>query len=161
MFNKNNQTQQSTYRAIHYLVKQKRQKPCLPYEVSDQGGGDKKGNTGSFWGLGNIQFLNRGGVYLGVFTCEILYDIYACVHAKLLQSQPTLCDPHGLQPTRLLCSWDFPGKNTRVDCHALLQGIFSNQKQNQCLLCLLHWAGSFFTTSVTWQANIIFIMVYF
>ena len=24
---------------------------------------------------------------------------------------------HGLQPTRLLCPWDFPGKSTRVGCH--------------------------------------------
>ena len=31
--------------------------------------------------------------------------------------------PHGLQPARLLCSWDFPGKNTGVGCHVLLQGI--------------------------------------
>ena len=29
-----------------------------------------------------------------------------------------------LQPARLLCPWDSPGKNTRVGCHALLQGIF-------------------------------------
>ena len=29
--------------------------------------------------------------------------------------------PHGLQPTRLLCPWDFPGKNTGVGCHFLLQ----------------------------------------
>ena len=34
--------------------------------------------------------------------------------------------PHGLQPTRLLCSWDFPGKDTGVDCHFLLQGVFPN-----------------------------------
>ena len=27
--------------------------------------------------------------------------------------------PHGLQPTRLLCSWDFPGKSTGVGCHCL------------------------------------------
>ena len=27
---------------------------------------------------------------------------------------PTLLRPHGLQSARLLCSWDFPGKNTRV-----------------------------------------------
>ena len=27
-------------------------------------------------------------------------------------------------PTRLLCPWDFPGRNTRVVCHFLLQGIF-------------------------------------
>ena len=32
--------------------------------------------------------------------------------------------PYGLQPTRLLCPWDFPGKNTGVDCHCLLHGIF-------------------------------------
>ena len=24
---------------------------------------------------------------------------------------------HGLQPTRLLCPWDFPGKSTGVGCH--------------------------------------------
>ena len=29
--------------------------------------------------------------------------------------------PHRQQPTRLLCSWDFPGKNTGVGCHFLLQ----------------------------------------
>ena len=32
--------------------------------------------------------------------------------------------PHGLQPARLLCPWDSPGKNTGVGGHALLQGIF-------------------------------------
>ena len=29
--------------------------------------------------------------------------------------------PHGLQPCRLLCPWDFPGKSTGVGCHCLLQ----------------------------------------
>ena len=28
--------------------------------------------------------------------------------------------PHGLQPTRLLCPRDFPGKSTGVGCHCLL-----------------------------------------
>ena len=28
--------------------------------------------------------------------------------------------PHGLQPTRLLHPWDFPGKSTGVQCHCLL-----------------------------------------
>ena len=28
--------------------------------------------------------------------------------------------PHGLQPTRLFCPWDFPGKNTGVGCQCLL-----------------------------------------
>ena len=28
--------------------------------------------------------------------------------------------PRGLQPTRLLCPWDFPGNSTGVGCHCLL-----------------------------------------
>ena len=31
--------------------------------------------------------------------------------------------PHGLQPTRLLHPWNFPGKSTGVGCHCLLWGI--------------------------------------
>ena len=46
--------------------------------------------------------------------------------------------PRGLQPTRLLCPWDSPDKNTGVGCHALLQGIFLTQGLNPCLLSLLH-----------------------
>ena len=38
--------------------------------------------------------------------------------------------PHGLKPTRLLHPWDFPGKNTGVGCHFLLQEIFPNQGLN-------------------------------
>ena len=42
-----------------------------------------------------------------------------------------------------LCSWNFPGKNTRMGCHFLLQGILPTQEQNPSLSCLLHWqAGS-------------------
>ena len=42
--------------------------------------------------------------------------------------------PHVLQPARLLCPWDFLGKNTTVGCHALLQGIFLTQGSNPGLL---------------------------
>ena len=46
---------------------------------------------------------------------------------------------HGLAHQAPL-KWDFPGKNTRVCCHALLQGIFLSQGPNSHLL---HWqAGS-------------------
>ena len=40
---------------------------------------------------------------------------------------------HGLQPTRLLCPWDFPGNTTGVDCQFLLQGIFPTQGLNRGL----------------------------
>ena len=49
------------------------------------------------------------------------YDLAAAAAAKLLQSCPTLCDPHRRQPTRLPRPWDSPGKNTGVGCHFLLQ----------------------------------------
>ena len=42
--------------------------------------------------------------------------------------------PCGLWPTRLFCPWDFPGKNTGVGCHFLLQGIFLTQGSNPGLL---------------------------
>ena len=41
---------------------------------------------------------------------------------------------HGLYPIKLLCPWDFPGKNTGVGCHVLLQGIFPTQGSNSGLL---------------------------
>ena len=69
-----------------------------------------------------------------------------CGHARLLQLCPTLC-----WPAKLLCPWDFPGKNTGVGCHAFLQGIFPTQGSNLCLMSPAS-AGMFFTTSATWEA---------
>ena len=43
------------------------------------------------------------------------------------------------EPTRLLCPWDFPGKNTGVGCHLLFQRIFSTWGSNPHLICLLLW----------------------
>ena len=43
-----------------------------------------------------------------------------CV-CSVAQSCPII---YGLQPTSLLCPWDFPGKLTGADCDFLLQGIF-------------------------------------
>ena len=52
--------------------------------------------------------------------------------------------PHGPWLARLLCQWDFPGKNTGVSCHFLLQRIFPTQESNlpllQCRWILYHWA---------------------
>ena len=42
--------------------------------------------------------------------------------------------PHRLQPARLLCPWNSPGKNSGVGSHALLQGIFLTQGSNLGLL---------------------------
>ena len=74
--------------------------------------------------------------------------IYVCVHAKSLQSCPTLCDPvYGLQPARLFCPWDSPGKNIGVGCHVLFHpGIDPVSLLSPAL------AGRFFTTNTTWEA---------
>ena len=52
---------------------------------------------------------------------------------------PRNVGPQG--PTRLLCPWDFPDKNTGVGCHFFLQGIFPTQGSNW-VSCI---AGRFFT----------------
>ena len=44
--------------------------------------------------------------------------------------------PQGLYPTRILCPWNFPGKNTGVGYHFLLQGIFLSQGSD---LHLMNW----------------------
>ena len=44
---------------------------------------------------------------------------YVCVNSVLSYSLRL----YGLWPTRLLCPWNFPGKNTGVGCHFLLQEI--------------------------------------
>ena len=62
--------------------------------------------------------------------------------------------PHGLYPTRLLCPWDFPGKNTGVGCHFLHQRIFPTQGSNPHLLHC-RWspifAGRFFTNLIQFR----------
>ena len=65
-----------------------------------------------------------------------------CIHvcARSLQLCPTL-RPYGVPGSSV--HGNSPGKNTEVDCHALLQRFFPTQGLNPRLLCLLHWqAGS-------------------
>ena len=62
---------------------------------------------------------------------------WVCSVAKLCL---TLCDPMDcMQPTRVLCPWNFPDKNTGMGCHFLLQWIFPTHGSKLSLLCLLHW----------------------
>ena len=65
---------------------------------------------------------NKKTVTLQLFSCLALFDSLR---------------PLGLQPSRLLCLWDSPGKKTGVGCHALLQGIFPTQGSHpHCRLIL-------------------------
>ena len=73
------------------------------------------------------------------------YHVPLCC-AVLSHEHSVMCSalrPHRLQPSSLLCPWNFPGKNTGQGCHFLLQKIFPAQGSNLCLLYLLNWqAGS-------------------
>ena len=60
-----------------------------------------------------------------------------------------LFGPHRLEPARLLCPWDSPGKHTGAGCHARLQGTFPTRASN---LCLLHWqVDPFLLCPSRWQ----------
>ena len=54
---------------------------------------------------------------------------------------------------QLFCPWDSPGKNTGVDCHSLLQGIFLIQGLNPCLFKSSVQTSGFFTASATWNSK--------
>ena len=51
-----------------------------------------------------------------------------------LLSRVGLLQPCGPQHARLLCPWDFPGKNTGVSGHFLLHRMFPTQESNPGLL---------------------------
>ena len=61
--------------------------------------------------------------------CSYRGPCYYCLVTK-----PVFWDPMDCSPHRFLCPWDFPGKNTRVDFHFLLQGIFLTQGSHPHLL---------------------------
>ena len=80
-------------------------------------------------------------VFTGLLHCRLtLYllshqgspiNYCVCVSRLVMFNSSRL---YGLQPTRLLSPWDFPGKNTGVGCHFFLQRIFLTQRLNQFLL---------------------------
>ena len=82
------------------------------------------------WGLRCLHFSNsereRECVCAHAHVCLVMSDS--------VTQQTVACQAP-------LCPWNFPGMNTEVGCHFLLQGIFPTQGSNLCLLHLLHWQG--------------------
>ena len=84
-----------------------------------------------------IRFLEFIQFLRSISSLPLLTAYYSglLIHLLLLFSRyVSLFATPGLQPTRLLCPWDFPGNNTAVGCHFLLQGIFPTQGSNLCLV---------------------------
>ena len=83
---------------------------------------------------------------------ECSYALYCCGCISCSDVSNFL-QSHGLQPVRFLCPWNSPGKNTRVICHSLLQGIFLTQQSNtglpHCTRYFTIWANR----EVLWTAR--------
>jgi len=71
--------------------------------------------------------------------CYLIY-----IWCVLSCSVMSICGPMNYS-LQFLCPWNFPGKNTRVGCHFLLQRIYSTHRLNPCLLCLLNWQADSLT----------------
>ena len=79
------------------------------------------------------------------------FALFCCVQSPVCavtQSCPALCSPHGLWPVRLLCPWNFPGKNTGLGCHSYSRGSSPTGIEPGSLVS----PASAFTTGATWEA---------
>ena len=87
-----------------------------------------------------------------LFVCSIYSDwdswsenISVYLH---LVWQPLL--EGSLEPVRLLCPWDFPGKIIGVRCRFLLQEVFLTWGSNMHLLL---WQGGSLPLEATWETK--------
>ena len=77
--------------------------------------------TYSVWSTGSLLLRAEGSPHRSLKTLRLKW-LCVCVNCSVVSDS--------LQP-RGLCPWNFPGKNTGVDCHFLLQRIFPTQGSNQ------------------------------
>ena len=95
----------------------------------------------------------RGGrLCTAVFLCKdpkeagglkhprcVFFTVSRMCVCSVTQSYLILCDPVDCSSTGSSAYGIFPGKNTGVGLHALLQGFFPTQGLNSCLWHLQHW----------------------
>ena len=75
-----------------------------------------------------------------------------CMHARLLNCVWLFVTPWTVAH-KLLCPWNFPGKNTGVGCHFLFLGVFPTQGSTQENPASSAPAGGFFTYWGTWEEH--------
>ena len=92
--------------------------------------------------------LNKFSQYFTSLNVNYTYKCYIYILSRFSNIQ--LCVTLQTRAHQAPLSMGFPGKNTGVGCHGLLQGISPTQGLN---LSLLHW-GRFFTIWATWQPQI-------
>ena len=82
------------------------------------------------WGRRNWRMNAKRFLLEGMKIVELDCGGGCAVLVLTRSVMPNSLQPHELQPTRFLCSWAFPGNNTGVGCHALLQRIFPIKGSN-------------------------------
>ena len=74
-----------------------------------------------------------------VRACMCVWRVCACMYVCVSVRAPTQSlQPHGLEPGRLLCPWNAPGKNPGAGRHFLLRGIL-DPRTEPASLHFLHW----------------------
>ena len=82
------------------------------------------------WDIYSLEGLFQGIMF---WENEMQIRIKSFMRASCLVVSDSLRS-HGLQPAKLVCPWNSPGKNTEVVSGSLLQGIFPDQGSNPGLL---------------------------
>ena len=93
---------------------------------------------------GELCTVGRGSLHGGADTHALLCPLPSTRNPHNTVSQQSFLGTssvtydslrlHGLEPTRLFCPCDFPGKNTEASCHSLFQWILLIQGLKLCLL---------------------------
>ena len=106
-------------------------------------------------------YFSPGLIVSSLFTMLIpILHLVSTWFGLVTQSCLTLVTPRS-SVARLLCPWDFPGKNTGVVCHFLPQGIFPTQESNLGLLhCrqILYWLSAYSPLKPHFSKNFFFIL---
>ena len=81
----------------------------------------ERGYKGLIWCLNaaTVPYVNLG-FHSHLTSFSLMQSLYAAAAAVTSVVSDSV-QPHRRQPTRLPRPWDFPGKNTGVGCHFLLQ----------------------------------------
>ena len=83
--------------------------------------------------------MPRAGKWVARRNGDLLFNgdrVSVCHHCQVASVMSDSVRPHRLQPTRLLCPWDSPGKNTGVGCHFLLQCMKVESESEVTQSCL-------------------------
>ena len=107
---------------LSYLTRDQTHVPCIGRQILNQ------------WTTKEVPAFSGfswWAIYFVFLTLLSHRHTYVCAQSL---SCFQLLTPHGLEPARLLCPWDFSGKTTGVGCHLLFQGIFPTHGSNSHLL---------------------------